>query len=123
MFLGCYTPPPFVHPAPAEVTMSDSLPATEPADPAIPAEVEAPTEEPVAATTSTFDDAEVEPYKGFTVKTPLSIVDEAGQPVAVLGKPGVEVTVLTEAALRVKVRCDGCDPVVTGYLQSDAVRR
>jgi len=103
--------------------MSDVLSGVEAAEPEIPAEVEAPADEPVAATASAFDDAEVEPYKAFTVKTPLSIVDEAGQPVAVLGKPGVEVTVLSEAALRVKVRCDGCDPVVTGYLQRDAVQR
>ncbi len=84
---------------------------------------EAPAEPPGQAQPSAFDDAEVDPYKAFTVKTPLSIVDEAGQPVAVLGKPGVEVMVLSEASLRVKVRCDGCDPVVTGYLQRDAVQR
>lgn len=127
--LGCYTPPPYIHPAPAEVTMSDILSGVEPleaateADATAPAEAEAAIDAPGEAQPSAFDDAQVDPYKAFTVKTPLSIVDDAGQPVAVLGKPGVEVTVLSEASLRVKVRCDGCDPVVTGYLQRDAVQR
>ncbi len=126
--LGCYAPPPYIHPAPAEVTMSDLLSGVEAEEapleqdeaPVEVAAVDPPGSEPVA---SNFDDAEVDPYKAFTIKTPLSIVDDAGQPVAVLGKPGVAVTVLAEAPLRVKVRCDGCDPVVTGYLQRDAVQK
>jgi hypothetical protein len=159
--LACYSPPAYVFPAPAEVTMADVLdaaPGTRAGDPpagegdppggeghqgedgagtiADPGvEVEAETEGATEAARASspggegvgadddFDDTEVRPYKAFTVKTPLSIVDDAGQPVTVLAKPGVAVTVLAEGSLRVKVRCDGCDPVVEGYLQASAVQR
>jgi hypothetical protein len=72
---------------------------------------------------SDFDDREVSPWIGHTLGTPLSVVDALGQPIAVVGAPGTKVTVLEEGTLRLKVRCDGCDPVVTGYVQRDRVQR
>jgi hypothetical protein len=72
---------------------------------------------------SDFDDAPVQPWTGHTVGTPLSLVDDLGRAIAVIGLPGTKVTVLTEGSLRMKVRCDGCDPQVEGYIQRDKVQR
>lgn len=70
-----------------------------------------------------FDDVMVKPYRAYTVGTPLSIVNEVGQLIATVGQPGTKVTVLAEGSVRVKVRCDGCSPVVEGYLQKERVRK
>lgn len=161
LFVACYAPPDYVHPAPAEVTMHDVLsgevgdgpggggaaaddeaapdeddgdaePANdgdaEPADdgdaePAADGDAEPAAEANAAEAASDFQDQPVRPYTAFTLRTPLSIVDDAGQPVAVIAKPGTEVEVIAEGELRVKVRCTGCSPVVEGYLQADAVQR
>lgn len=72
---------------------------------------------------SEFDDVLVKPYRAYTVGTPLSIVNDVGQLLATVGQPGTKVTVLAEGSLRVKVRCDGCSPVVEGYLQKERVRK
>ncbi len=64
----------------------------------------------------------VAPWKGRTVGRPLTLVGDDGTPLQVV-EQGVAVTVLMEGEDRVKLRCDGCLPVVEGWLQKRNVLR
>lgn len=146
--LGCWQPPETLPPAPVQVEASDVLegsadeikpgapageeeadptaaePGAEPhadvveaegePDPTAAVEVEAPVV-PVART--------VDPWRGRTVGSPITIVDDLGAPVQVVRGAPVAVVVLMEGEDRLKVRCEGCLPVVEGWLQKTAVAR
>lgn len=68
--------------------------------------------------------AAVDPYGAHTLGSPLTLVDDVGAVVQVLPVPNTAVTVLEEEpGVRRRVRCDGCTPVVEGWLQWDRVER
>lgn len=144
--VACWQPTAYPTPPPPQVTAAELMEAqTVTPDDGSPTASEQPTETPAAIegadendtarqaaspdpeTTGplglSFDDVLVKPYRAYTVGTPLSVVNEFGQLVATIGTPGTRVTVLAEGSLRVKIRCDGCSPVVEGYLQKERVRK
>jgi hypothetical protein len=149
--LGCWQPPETLPPAPVQVEASDILEGSageikpwaptedgeadptaaeagaEPeaevveaeGDPDPTAEAEAPeVEAPVVPVARTVD-----PWRGRTVGSPITIVDDLGAPVQVVRGAPVAVVVLMEGEDRLKVRCEGCLPVVEGWLQKTAVAR
>lgn len=65
----------------------------------------------------------VKPWQGRTVGSPLTIVDDLGAALQVIRGAPVAVVVLMEGEDRVRVRCEGCLPVVEGWLQKSAVVR
>jgi hypothetical protein len=127
VLLACWQPAPYTPPPAPEVEAEEVLSADEAENEEADAADEPPTEAGVneedPPTKPAFDDVPVKPYRGYTVGTPLSLVDDVGQLVATIGTPGTNVTVLAEGSVRVKIRCDGCSPVVEGYLQKDRVRK
>lgn len=140
LVLACWQPDAYAPPPPAQVEASDVLEGT--ASQIVPGAPAVDSAEPEAAPDSAADgpgdsaEPEVEapapppppvavavsPWAGRTVGRPLTLVDDAGAPLRVLGD-AVAVTVLMEGDDRVKVRCDGCSPPVEGWLQKRAVQR
>jgi hypothetical protein len=64
-----------------------------------------------------------EAWAGVTLTAPLTLVDEAGKPLAVFEAPGVTVQVRGDDGARLKVYCPTCEPPAEGYLQGAAVGR
>jgi hypothetical protein len=144
LLIGCWQPPTTQPPAPLQVEASDVLEGT--ADEITPG-AELP-DGPAAADGEVADGDEaadgdadaggpevpeapdppaappavdVEPWLGHTVGSPLTLVDDVGAVVQVVRGGPVAVRVLQEGPDRVKVRCEGCLPVVEGWLQKSAV--
>jgi len=148
VWLGCWQPESYTPPPAAQVEASDVLEGTageiQPpsAAEATPAGEGAADEAPAADEPSVADEAgtaaddaadevvapappvavAVSPWKGRTVGRPLTLVGDDGTPLQVV-EDGVAVTVLMEGEDRVKLRCDGCLPVVEGWLQKRNVLR
>ncbi len=148
--LACWQPPPAVPPAPAQVEASDVLEGSAAeirpgaaGDEAAP-EGEVATEGEAAPEEEGAPEAEAEgeaapegepavagpppavtvkPWGGKTVGSPITIVDDLGAAVQVIRGAPVAVVVLMEGEDRLRVRCDGCVPVVEGWLQKSAVVR
>lgn len=129
-----YTPPP---PPPAEAlgAPGDEAAAQEPEeaaegepgpgedrpeDPAAPdaAEDDAPPDEEDVPTQPDF-----ESYRARTVSAPVTIVDDWGKPLAVLGRAAWELEVRGEEPIRTRVWCGTCDPPVEGWLQPHLLAR
>ena len=138
--LACWQPPPAVPPAPAQVEASDVLEGSAAeirpgaaGDEAAPegevategeAEGEAaPEGEGEPAVAGPPPAVTVKPWGGKTVGSPITIVDDLGAAVQVIRGAPVAVVVLMEGEDRLRVRCDGCVPVVEGWLQKSAVVR
>lgn len=146
--LGCWQPPAVVPPAPAQVEASDVLEGSAEeirpgaaGDEAAPegegaAEGEAVPEGEAGAEGEGAPEGEgepgvagpppavaVKPWGGRTVGSPITIVDDLGAAVQVVRGAPVAVVVLMEGEDRLRVRCDGCVPVVEGWLQKSAVAR
>lgn len=150
--LGCWQPPPVVPPAPAQVEASDVLEGSaaeiQPGaagEEAAPegegaAEGEAAPEEEGAPEGEAEGEGEaapegepavagppaavaVKPWSAKTVGSPITIVDDLGAAVQVIRGAPVAVVVLMEGEDRLRVRCDGCVPVVEGWLQKSAIAR
>lgn len=62
-------------------------------------------------------------YAVRTVQAPVTIVDDWGKPLAVLGRSGWELEVRGEEPIRTRVWCGGCDPSVEGWIQPHLIAR
>lgn len=134
ILLACWRPEPYAAPAPAQVEASDVLEGTagaiepggeaEAAEADIGEDAEAEVgEEPEAVVEPAPTDLAVEPWSARTSGRPLTLVGDDGSVVLVITEEGVAVTVLMEGPERLKVRYDGCQPPLEGWLQRRAVVR
>lgn len=62
-------------------------------------------------------------YRAKTVSAPVTIVDDWGKPLAVLGVAAWELEVRGEEPIRTRVWCATCDPAVEGWLQPHLLAR
>lgn len=126
--LACWRPDPYVPPdAPAAVPSDEPAePGDEAAEPdgeppGDDAEEAAPTPDPLP------DDIEEQPafatWRARTVQAPVTIVDDWGRPLAVLGTAGWELEVRGEEPIRTRVWCGACTPAVEGWIQAHLVER
>ena len=62
-------------------------------------------------------------YTARTVQGPVTIVDDWGKNLVVIGEAGVLLEVRGEESFRMRVRCETCDPPVEGWLQPHLLER
>ncbi|MFN7143929.1 MAG: hypothetical protein ACK4YP_09150 [Myxococcota bacterium] len=139
--LACWRPDPYVPPeAPAaEVEAPSGEPGAEAAGEAPPDEAvageatageapegegpaeEAPDPDPIP------EDIEEQPafvtWRARTVQAPVTLVDDWGKPLAVLGTKGWELEVRGEEPIRTRVWCGTCTPAVEGWIQAHLLER
>lgn len=88
-------------------------------DPAEPVETAA---EPEAEPELNPDPDGLDPYLAITVTSPVTIVDDGGQPVTVINTKGVKVEVRKEdGQVRRKVYCATCAPAVEGWVPTEDI--
>lgn len=107
--LACWRPDPALAPPPP-VPMPELELATPPevAAEAPPAEPEAPA---------------IDPYPAVTLTRPVTVVDDWGTPLTTIEVAGWPLEVISEEAIRIRVRCPTCTPAVEGWVQPGRVGR
>ncbi len=124
---GCWRPDPYTPPATpveepaAEAAPGDAPPEEPPEAGDAAGEAGAETEEgALAGEEPVEEDEDIPPFAAYaarTVQAPVTIVDDWGKPLAVLGRTGWEVEVRGEEEIRTRVWCGSCSPAVEGWIQ------
>lgn len=126
LLLACWQPGDYTPPQPENLPPPAADPALEAAMVPGPDDPDGPEREAAAAPDAPEPPAppSMDPYAAHTVGGPLTVVDDVGQPLAVIATPHTPVVVLDEQeGLRRKVRCDTCTPPVEGWLQWAVVEK
>lgn len=127
LLLACWQPGDYTPPQPENLPPPAADPALEAAMVPGPDDPDGPEPEAAAATPDAPEPPappSMDPYAAHTVGGPLTVVDDVGQPLAVIATPHTPVVVLDEQeGLRRKVRCDTCTPPVEGWLQWAVVEK
>ena len=126
LLLACWQPGDYTPPQPENLPPPAADPALEAAMVPGPDDPDGPEPEATAAPDAPEPPAppSMDPYAAHTVGGPLTLVDDVGQPLAVISAPHTPVIVLDEQdGLRRKVRCDTCTPPVEGWLQWAVVEK
>ncbi|MDP2309031.1 MAG: hypothetical protein Q8P18_23610 [Pseudomonadota bacterium] len=142
LVLGCWRPdayePPAAPEAPAELVAGVPEEAAAPPDGAEPgaAEADSPGAEgsppgaegdPVESAPEPGQEDPEEPafpaYPARTLQAPVTVVDDYGKTLAVLGLVGVALEVRDEEEVRTRVFCASCKPPIEGWVQPHLVVR
>ena len=133
--LACWRPEPFTPPPPPEEARAAlGLPAAVPGDDGDDASgggVTGGAEPPLsedegapAAPALNPDPEGFDAYPATVVRTPATVVDDAGRPLCVVDRPGVAVEVRGEEPIRVRVALAACGGgPAEGWLQPEMVAR